>query len=307
VARFFTSSPSIQYKKVFTKCVRIRKTVSFWSLLFFAIIWIIPLLWLFSTSFKSSYDLTHHVIALVPYHPTLENYTRLFNQLEVYPIFNWLGNSAISAVIYTLLYGIIATGAAYVFGVLKWKGRNLVFTIILISMVIPGIMNFIPIFQMTYDFGWIPDASDPEVATWPIYLNYIIPGLGGTFGLFIIRQFFMSIPYELVEAAKMEGANDLKILTTVVFPLGKNAVLVACLFAFMGNWNDYMWPSLVNALTFNNKYALLQVGLGTMQNISGYDYGFVMSATIISIIPIFIVFLFVQSKIIDGVARTGIK
>ncbi|HMM00116.1 MAG TPA: carbohydrate ABC transporter permease [Bacilli bacterium] len=290
-----------------TKNKKIRKRVSFWILLVLSAIWILPLLWMFGTSFKSPSDIADHVLSIIPYHPTLDNYIRLFQDMDTYPIFRWLGNSLMVSTIFTALYSVIVFFAGYVFGVLKWKGRNVVFGLILITMVIPGIINLIPLFQMINQFGWIPQYSDTGQNYFLVFLNFILPGLGGTFGLFIVRQFFLSIPYELIEQARIDGASDFKILFKIIFPLGRSAILVAALFAFIGSWNDYMWPTIIGTIFGETDFYLLQTGLATMQGSNNYDYGFVIAATVLSIIPILIVFLFVQSKIIDGVARTGIK
>ncbi len=282
--------------------VKRRKRVAFIILLVLSILWVLPLLWALGTSFKSANDMRTNVITIIPREFTFGNYKNLFDNSAVYPIFKWLLNSALIAIIHTLLYLIIASMAAYAFGVMRWKGRDIVFGFLLATMAIPTVINLTPLFTMVIRFGWL----DSEAA-WKSIFALIVPGLGGTFGLFIMRQFFMNIPYDLVESAQIEGLGHFGVYRKIILPLGKSAVMVAGLFAFMGSWNDYLWPTLTAAVHFDQNWYTLQTGLATMQSQSNYDPGQVMAAAIISIIPVLIVYMFVQDKIIEGVSHTGIK
>ena len=134
-----------------------------------------------------------------------------------------------------------------------------------------------------------------------------MPGLGGVFGLFIVRQFFLGIPYELIESAKLEGLGHAGIFFKLVFTFRKSALMVAGLFAFMATWNDYLWPSIIASVIQNPQFYTLQTGLATMQSNTNYEYGQTMAAAIVSIIPVLIVYMFVQDKIIEGVSHTGFK
>lgn len=279
---------------------RRRKRIAFWILLVLASVWMLPLLWAIGTSFKSTTEITTNVLGIIPRNPTLENYQNLFAQSGMYPIFNWLRNSAIISFTHTILYLIVASMAGYAFGVLRWKYRNVVFGALLATMMIPAVANIIPLFSMVINFGWLDSGVQS-------YLALILPGLGGVFGLFIIRQFFLGIPIEIIESAKIDGLNHFGIYLRMVLPLGKSALMVAGLFAFMGTWNDYLWPSITAAVVRDPNFYTLQTGLATMQGANNYDYGFIMAAAVISIIPVLIVYLFVQNKIIEGVSRTGIK
>ena len=156
-----------------------RKRISFIILLVISIIFMIPLIWAVATSFKSAEDITYHITSLIPYNFTFENYIKLFND-ESMPIFKWLGNSAFVAVTHTFIYLIFASMAGYAFGVLQWKGRDKVFWLLLLTMMVPNIINIIPLFTMIVDVGWFQQL-----------ISLIVPGLGGVFGLFIIRSFFL--------------------------------------------------------------------------------------------------------------------
>lgn len=271
-----------------------RKWISFAILLVVCIIFMIPLIWAVATSFKSSSDITHHITSLIPYHPIIDNYKTLFTDPDI-PIFKWLRNSAIVSITHTILYLIVASLAGYAFGVLEWKGRDKVFWFLLLTMMIPNVVNIIPLFTMVVDFNWFQKL-----------ISLIVPGLGGVFGLFIIRSFFLGIPKELIEAAEVDGLNKFGIYLKIVLPLGKSALMVAGLFAFLGSWNDYLWPTLALAGTTVDWYTL-PIGLSLLQGNNNYLIGLTMAGSVMSIIPVVIVYCFTQDKIIEGVSRTGIK
>lgn len=271
-----------------------RKRISFVILLIVSFIFMIPLVWAFATSLKSIDDITYHITSLIPYNPTFENYLILFND-ESMPIFKWLGNSAFVAITHTGLYLVFASMAGYAFGVLQWKLRDKIFWLLLMTMMIPNIINIIPLFTMIVDLQWFQKL-----------ISLIVPGLGGVFGLFIIRSFFLGIPKELIEAGEVDGLNKIQILIHIVLPLGKSSLMVAGLFAFLGSWNDYLWPTLALAGTEVENYTL-PVGLSLLQGNNNYLIGLTMAAAVTSIIPVIIVYCFTQDKIIEGVSRTGIK
>jgi len=282
--------------------IKRRKNIAFVILLILSIIWVLPLLWALGTSFKSNIDMTTNIITIIPRDFTFDNYQALFSNNASYPIFKWLRNSAIVSITHTLLYLLFATMAAYAFGVMRWKGRNLVFGLLLATMTIPSVINLTPLFTMVIQFGWL----DSEAA-WKSLFALILPGLGGVFGLFILRQFFANIPYDLIESAQIEGLGHFGVYRKIVLPLGKSAIMVAGLFAFMGSWNDYLWPTLTAAVHFDQNWYTLQTGLATMQSSSNYDPGLVIAAAIVSILPVLVIYMFVQDKIIEGVSHTGIK
>ncbi|HOJ45231.1 MAG TPA: carbohydrate ABC transporter permease [Bacilli bacterium] len=277
-----------------------RKLVAFWILFVLAIVWMVPLLWAVGTSFKSTTEITTNVINIIPRNPTLENYESLFARTDMYPIFNWLRNSAVVSFVHTLLYLLVASAAGYAFGVMRWKYRNFVFGLLLGTMMIPAVVNIIPLFSMVINFGWLDSGPSS-------FLALILPGLGGVFGLFIIRQFFLNIPTEVIESAKIDGLGHFGIYLRIVLPLGKSALMVSGLFAFMGTWNDYLWPSITAAVVREPDFYTLQTGLATMQGANNYNYGEIMAAAVLSIVPVLIVYMFVQDKIIEGISRTGIK
>lgn len=260
------------------------------------LLWLIPLLWSFVTSFKSDADIDAHLLSFIPREFTFSRYsTLLFENSADYPVLKWLFNSVWIAVSYTFLHLLVVSLAAYAFSILKYKGRNLLFTLILTTMMIPSVINLVPMFNMMVKFNWIGSP-----------LSMIIPGIAGVYGMFLVRQFFLGIPDSLVESAQIEGAGHLTVLFRIVIPLSSSAFMVAGLFAFLANWNDFMWPQLMLASEELSKMTLT-VGLSLMQGSYGYDLGLTMTAAIVSAIPVLLLFLFTQEKVVEGIATAGLK
>lgn len=276
---------------------RIIKAVIYSAVMFvIVLLWLMPLLWAFVTSFKSDADIDAHLLSFIPREFTVSRYsTLLFKNSADYPVLKWLFNSVWIAVSYTFLHLLVVSLAAYAFSILKYKGRNLLFTLILTTMMIPSVINLVPMFNMMVTFNWIGSP-----------LSMIIPGIAGVYGMFLVRQFFLGIPDSLVESAQIEGAGHLTVLFRIVIPLSSSAFMVAGLFAFLANWNDFMWPQLMLASEELSKMTLT-VGLSLMQGSYGYDLGLTMTAAIVSAIPVLLLFLFTQEKVVEGIATAGLK
>jgi multiple sugar transport system permease protein len=273
---------------------RHRKRVSFIVLLIVCIMWLVPIVWGIGTSLKTPTDISLNPTRIIPTDFTIVHYRSLFSQIDT-PVLRWMGNSLIVASAHTVLYLLVATLAAYAFGVLRWKHREKLFWLVLSTTMIPAVINLVPLITMMIDMGWFG-------SWWAL----IVPGLGGVFGMFLLRQFFLGIPRELIESAKIDGLGSVGILVKIVIPLSKSAFMVTALFAFLGNWNDYLWPLIVMTPA-DIAMQTLPVGLSKISSTYNYNYGLSMAAAILSIIPVVIVYAFTQDKIIEGVSRTGIK
>lgn len=266
----------------------------------FCAIWLSPIIIGVIGSFTSEYSFTYEPGQLFPESGyTFENYLKLFNKTDVdgtrIPVERWVLNSFIVAIASTFLYLLISGFAAYAFVFLNFKFRDAIFTVILFTMVIPGIAT--------------TAAQYSNVAHLNIsrsLLALILPGLGGVGGLFLIRQFYLGIPKDLIESARMDGAKNITIFFKIVFPLAKTVFLVQGLFSFMGSWNDLFWPQIV--LGASKELWTLPVGIASISNTTrGDTIGLSLASAIFSAIPIFILYLFTQNKIIEGVANTGVK
>lgn len=277
------------------------RIVSTVCLVLLAAIWIIPIIWALGASFKP--DLYTDADLLFPKAEnfTWANYEYLLTNSE-YPVLRWILNSFIVASISTVLYLIVVAFAAYALVFIDFRFKNLIFNLILASMMIPGIVTFIPMYNLMEGFGWAGAAD----ATY--FLSLIFPGLGGVFGLFLIRSFFLNIPKELIESCKVDGSNNFQIFFRVILPIGKSAIFVAAIFAFLGNWNDFMWPQQmsIGVQLFQPELLTLPVGLAKL---SGAKTGDVspLAGAVLSAIPVMLVYVFSQRYIIDGVSRSGIK
>ena len=285
------------------RSILIGRIVSTICLLILGAIWIMPLIWALGASFKP--DTITDINQIFPSFDnwTFEWYQLLFSFDGEYPVLRWILNSFIVGCIHTILYLIIVSFAAYALVFLNWKFKNAIFTVVVSSMMFPGIITLVPLYNL---FNSLGIAGNP---TWVYLIGCILPGLGGVFGLFLIRQFFLGLPKELVEACKVDGCNNFQIFFRVILPIGKNAIFVAAIFAFLGNWNDYLWPQLIasgGVDVLGREWLTLPVGLSVLVSGRTGDTS-PLAGAVISAIPVMIVYLFAQKYIINGVSRSGIK
>lgn len=285
------------------RSILIGRIVSTICLLILGAIWIMPLIWALGASFKP--DTITDINQIFPSvdNWTFEWYQLLFSFDGEYPVLRWILNSFIVGCIHTVLYLIIVSFAAYALVFLDWKFKNAIFTVVVSSMMFPGIITLVPLYNL---FNSLGIAGNP---TWVYLIGCILPGLGGVFGLFLIRQFFLGLPKELVEACKVDGCNNFQIFFRVILPIGKNAIFVAAIFAFLGNWNDYLWPQLIasgGVDVLGREWLTLPVGLSVLVSGRTGDTS-PLAGAVISAIPVMIVYLFAQKYIINGVSRSGIK
>lgn len=285
------------------RSILIGRIVSTICLVILGAIWIMPLIWALGASFKP--DTITDINQIFPSFDnwTFEWYQLLFSFDGEYPVLRWILNSFIVGCIHTVLYLIIVSFAAYALVFLDWKFKNAIFTVVVSSMMFPGIITLVPLYNL---FNSLGIAGNP---TWVYLIGCILPGLGGVFGLFLIRQFFLGLPKELVEACKVDGCNNFQIFFRVILPIGKNAIFVAAIFAFLGNWNDYLWPQLIasgGVDVLGREWLTLPVGLSVLVSGRTGDTS-PLAGAVISAIPVMIVYLFAQKYIINGVSRSGIK
>lgn len=285
------------------RSILIGRIVSTICLLILGAIWIMPLVWALGASFKPDTITDINQIFPSPENWTFEWYQMLFSFDGEYPVLRWALNSFVVGCIHTVLYLIIVSFAAYALVFLDWKFKNAIFTVVVSSMMFPGIITLVPLYNL---FNSLGIAGNP---TWVYLIGCILPGLGGVFGLFLIRQFFLGLPKELVEACKVDGCNNFQIFFRVILPIGKNAIFVAAIFAFLGNWNDYLWPQLIasgGVDVLGREWLTLPVGLSVLVSGRTGDTS-PLAGAVISAIPVMIVYLFAQKYIINGVSRSGIK
>lgn len=221
---------------------------------------------------------------------TLENYR---DALRAAPFGRYFLNSFINAAVQVLLGLTVVMLAAYAFAKIEFWGRDVLFALLLSSLVIPGEMLLVPNFVTVFKLGWLDS-----------YPGLIVPWLASVFGIFLLRQFFLSLPNELFEAARIDGAGYGTLLTKVALPLAVPGLVTYGIFSFLGSWNALIWPLII---TSKQEMRTLQVGLQSFIGEAGSNYGQLMAASILVIAPIIIGFMLAQRQFIAGVARSGLK
>jgi multiple sugar transport system permease protein len=251
---------------------------------------LLPLVWMFSTAFKPFVETLQPT--WIPQEPTFENFTSIFNDPSI-PVLRWFVNSLGVATAFTALVVLLDSLAAYAYARMEFPGRNLLFGLLLATLVMPGIMFVVPNYITIARLGWLNS-----------YQGVIAPGLSGIFGVFFLRQFFQSIPRELEEAAYIDGASVWTTFFRVALPLARGAIATLAIITFLTSWNDFLWPLLI---LNDRELQTLPVGLATIQGQYTFDYGKLMAGAVVTAVPVLILYIFLQRYIIQNVAMTGLK
>jgi multiple sugar transport system permease protein len=249
-----------------------------------------PFVWMVSTSLKTEeYILSYNFI---PRPASLDSYRELFDVMPMGRIFM---NSILITVLGTVGQVLFSAMAAYAFARMQWRGRNVVFTLYLATMMVPSQVVIIPQFVLISKLGWVNS-----------YQAMIVPALFSAYATFLTRQAFLTIPRDLEEAAIIDGANHLTIFFRVMLPLSKPVIATLSVFSFMALWNSYLWPLFVAR---EEKFMTLPVALATLQgsNQSLTEWNLVMAGAVIMLLPILIVYLLAQKWFVQGVVLSGIK
>lgn len=264
--------------------------VQYLLLIILALTMLVPFAWMVSTSLKTE----EYVLRfdLIPQPASLDSYRELF---DIMPMGRVFLNSLFVTVTGTVGQVLFSAMAAYAFARMQWKGRGVVFSIYLATMMVPFQVVVIPQFVLVSKLGWVNS-----------YQALILPSLFSAFATFLLRQAFLTIPRDLEEAAIMDGANHLTIFWRVMVPLCKPVLATLTVFSFMSMWNSYLWPLFVAR---QEKYMTLPVALATLQgnNQSLTQWNLVMAGAVITLLPILIVYLFAQKWFVQGAVISGIK
>jgi len=255
-----------------------------------AIIMIFPFLWGISTSFKEMKEVLSSPFNLFPKRFTFINYR---NVIKSIPIVRFFINSLIVSITITISQLFTCSLSAYAFSRLKFPLRDTIFYVLLGTMMIPQQVIMIPVYIILNFFRLIDT-----------YAAMIIPFISSAFGTFLLRQFFMTIPKELEEAATLDGCNHIGFLFRIMIPLSKPILTTLAIFTFMFSWNNYIWPLIV---TNRIEIRTLQYGLAMFKEEGGINWGQLMAGTTISTLPILIMFLIAQKQFIRGITLTGLK
>jgi multiple sugar transport system permease protein len=257
-----------------------------------ALVMLIPFAWMLSTSLKPAQYILRATPQFIPHPATTSSYTNL---IDLMPVDKMLFNSTFVAILGTAGQVIVSAMAAYAFSRLEWRGRNLVFVLYLLTMMVPRQVTLIPQFILIRQLGWVNT-----------YQGLILPGLFSAFGVFLLRQSFLGMPHELEEAAFIDGANHLTVFWRIVLPISKPALATLSVLSFMEYWNSYLWPLFVAR---KDEFMTLPVGLAKLQGgpRALTQWNMVMAGAVITVLPILIVYLLAQKWFIRSVALSGIK
>jgi len=257
-----------------------------------ALVVLIPLVWMLSTSLKPKSQLFSQTIDWIPRTITLENYSKILSNPST-PIDRWFINSLIIAIIHTVVTIALASMAAYAYARLTFPGRKVLFGLLLATLFLPGIMFLVPNFVTVHRLGLLDN-----------FLGVLLPSFAVVFPVFFMRQFFESIPHELEEAAKIDGASTFQVFYMIVLPLAKPALATLAVIEFLASWNDFLWPLLVLK---DRQLQTLPPGLRTLQGAYTSEYGLMMAGAVIVAVPVLVLYVFLQRFIVQSVATTGLK
>ncbi len=271
---------------------KIGRTLSYLILIAGAIIVSIPFLWMLSTSLKADHQIMTSELVWIPNPVRWQNY---LDAVTYIPYFLYLKNTVFVSVISVIGVLMAASMSAYAFAKLRAPGSNLLFVLLLSSMMLPGQVTMIPVFVLFRNLGWY---NSLKALTVPAFLG------GGAFNIFLLRQFFMGIPNEIIEAAKIDGCSYWGIYWRIMLPLGKPALTTVALFTFIGTWNDFMSPLIY--LQDQSLYTIA-LGLQFFQSLHSTEYALLMAAALLTSLPIVILFFFGQEHFIRGVNLEGTK
>lgn len=274
----------------------LRRTVLYLTLIGTSLLMVGPFYWALATSFKPSADVFASPPKWIPNPWTLDNYRDVFTLL---PFPRYLLNSVIVTSAIVGLNVVFDTGAAYAFAKLRFPGRDVLFFLLLITLMVPFQVNLIPLYRIMVALHKI----DPHLGV-DTYSAMILPGMIQVFGIFLMRQFIRSIPDEILESARVDGASELKILRRIVVPLAAPGMATLAIFTFLGAWNDFLWPLLV---TNSDQIRTLPVGLALLARKNTVNWGDTMAGTALAAGPMILVFLFLQRRFIEGLTAGSLK
>jgi multiple sugar transport system permease protein len=271
------------------------RILSYVLLIGFALIQFLPFIWALSTSLKSEREINAGFAQgfnWIPQNLTFENYANLFTLSEI-PFARWYLNSAIVGVVATLATLFFSSTAGYAFARIPFPGRDFIFLAILGTMMIPGVITIIPMYVLLRNLGLVNTLQ-----------GLIIPFMVTAFGIFLMKQFFTSIPLELEEAAQIDGAGRIRTFWQLVLPLARPALAALTIFTFMGRWNDFLMPLIIIG---DKDLFTLPLGMSTFRGLYKTDWGLLMAGSLMVMVPIVIMYVAFQRFFIEGVSYTGLK
>ncbi len=255
-----------------------------------ALLTLLPLIWMVLASLMPTGEASSEPPPFFPSHVTFEHYRELFLRLNIGRV---LLNSALLAVSVTVLSVLLNAMAGYAFAKLRFPGRNRTFSFLLAALVLPSQVAILPLFLLMRQLGLIGS-----------YWGVILPGMATIFGIFLVRQYALSIPDELLDAARIDGASEVRIFVEIILPLCRPILVTLAIFTFLGTWNDFFWPLVV--LADDAKYTL-PVALANLFGEHVQDTELMMAGAVLTVMPVLLLFLFLQRHYVQGLLMGGLK
>jgi ABC-type glycerol-3-phosphate transport system permease component len=249
-----------------------------------------PYFYMIVSSLKPEDQIYQIPLSLIPHPPTLADYQQLFS---LYPYVRWFANSALVAVGTTVGALLVCSLSGFALAKYDFKGKKIIFVVIIATLTLPFQVLLVPLFKEMTAFHWINT-----------YFALIVPFLANAFGVFLLRQFMLSVPTSLLEAARIDGASEFTLYWRIALPLIQPGLAVVAILFFTNSWNDFLWPLIA---TSSNTMFLLSVGLATMNGPYHVGYGTIMAGSVIATLPIAAIFLFMQRQFIAGLTAGALK
>ena len=270
--------------------IRAARLALYVALVVFGILSLLPLLWMVSASFMATGEATTFPPPFLPHHPTLGHYEDLFGRLA---LGRYALNSALVATVTTFASLAINSSAGYAFAKLRFRGRDATFRALTAGLAIPVQVAMLPLFLLIKAMGLVNN-----------YGGVIIPGLASIFGIFLVRQYALAIPDDLLDAARIDGASEWRVFRSVVIPTIQPILATLALWTFLATWNDFMWPLIV--LSDDRRYTL-PVALAGLVGEHAQDVELMMAGAVITVLPVLVLFLFLQRYFVEGVTEGSVK
>lgn len=255
-----------------------------------SLLFMIPFLWMLSASFRTQGDLLGNPMALWPQQFTLDNYVDVWQRI---PFGRQLLNTTVFAGLVAVVSVTLDSMAGYAFARYEFRGRGVLFVVVLVTLMLPIQVTLIPVFQLLSDMGWTNSLQ-----------GLTVPRIADAFGIFFMRQFFLALPRDLEDAGRLDGVSEFGIWRRIMMPLAWPAVLTLGLFNLLYNWNDLLWPLVV---TTDEHMRTLPAGLALFKGQHNAEYGLLMAGAILALLPMVAAFMLVQRRFIEGIATTGLK
>lgn len=254
-------------------------------------VFVFPFLWMISTSLQTFQETLTFPPTWIPAWPQWNNFVQA---MQSGPFLTYARNSLVVTLSVIILQLVVMIPAAYAFAKYKFVGKELLFALVLLAFMIPGQVTFIPVYLMLADWGVINSL-----------LPQIIPFMANAFGIFLLRQYFMQIPQEIIESGRLDNASELKIIWKIMIPMSMPALATIALFSFVSHWNDYFWPLV---MTDSAQVRPLTMGIAMLRETEGIsNWHIIMAGNVVLVVPILIVYLFTSRQIVKAFVYSGIK